>query len=1267
MPLPEKSTASMQDVPKLRSLGPAYDEDLHGRHARALIKVLVDQSVNAPRNIALAGHYGSGKSSVILGVQAGLDEKKISWVNLSLSSLGVDSTKRARVQEDGSVAPLTNLIQKEIVKQLLYRKAPKDMPGSRYFRIDSFNVASALQWSVAASISFIAIAVLLGLVSRVKEVAPTSFADGPEWGPWLAVGILGAFVGVLCFLVLRGLQNRLKVESVSAGGAAVSLSAKENSYFDEYLDEIVYFFQQTKTQIAIFEDLDRFKDPHIFETLRELNTVLNHSEQVRSRPVKFVYAVRDSIFEQLDAGAAHEERRRMAETEAADNEQPASALGDLATSPAATPRASSLESAPSANRTKFFDLVVPMIPFLTHRSARDLLADEFKNSPRKPSSTVINLVGGDRALTDMRLIRNIRNEFEIYSASVLSEQGLQGLTADRLFAMMVYKNTHLEDFEAIRLGTSRIDAAHRVFRQMVEHQVKHQASRSRAALRDVRKAVPWDERAKAVGETLQRVLPLLHRANRNRGVPEPEVNTSAGTFPMSELTSGRFWAELHDSDDPIDIGVRGYQLTRLSLAELLMLAGDRGMAIKSDVELDLAELQRMSSEALVIKEFVAKASMSELMGRTDLTMPVGENGQERNLDELVSQLVSPLAHDLLAQGLLDENFTLYCSDYQGVAISVSAMNFILHCVQVDRADPLFRFDCPESIDAVEAEVGQRFLEGESVFNIEVFNHYLAKDPVKLNSAFDRLIVRASAGDTSFVNLYLEDETRAVPEAKHQLLRELASRWTGVFVHLAGDQAFDRRVEFVDTAIRAASEEINYQASDQFVELVKERYLQMTVFTDPLPEEKAVALSKFAQSLGIQIDDLTAIGENQRRAFVAASLYPVTRMNLVAALSTTEVGPAVEDEVFDDQISLALDSMMKRSSRVYEHVVENLTAYLQAVHADEVTVEEPEAFVGVINDIANGSETIIQTVAERASTSCAVDDLTDLDENAWTPVVSVQRMSTTASNVSQYVRRFGVTSMIAENLTKGGLVYVDAVDDDTKSELAHALVQAETLSVPDRVSLVGSLELPEPMDPSALGAGLTLLPELVAAGHVPDDAETYACVADQPYSLRSRYFESSRELVAYVTELDISADDLAELMKNGRIANAVKTRIASEVDFVSGRMSRRTAIAICEWAMKGNEVSAALVLALSRAQAPADKILVLLEPHLSDIALDTLDAILVALDDEYERLTHTGRHRPRLKARDGTDALLETLKRHNRVSSYGKAGILTSDIRVNMRQ
>lgn len=1206
----------------LRSLGPAYEEGLHGRHSRVLLEVLTDNSGSPAKNIALAGHYGSGKSSVILGVQAGLDKRNVKWVNLSLSSLGIDHTQRARIQQDGTHAPLTNLIQKEIVKQLLYRKAPSDMPGSRYFRIDSFRPGPAMMWGAAAAIAFFATAVMLGLVNRVEEQGPGALVMSYDWVPWAIVGGFSMFVGALWFLGLRTLQSRVRVESVSAGGAAVTLSAKENSYFDEYLDEIVYFFQKTKTQVAIFEDLDRFKDSHIFETLRELNTVLNNSEQIRSRPVRFVYAVRDSIFEQLQVSMPD------------DSEGNAIAL-----------RASTLETMPSANRTKFFDLVIPMVPFITHRSARDLLAAEFAGSEQPPSTVLMNLVGAH--LTDMRLIRNIRNEFEIYRASVLGANGLKGLTADRLFAMMVYKNLHLDDFEAIRLGTSRIDEAHRAFRDMVKHQTSYQTRRSKAALDQAASSALWNKRAKAAGEQLQRVLPLLHRATRRGGAPT--VNSNAQNYALSDLTSAAFWQSLFETRDGVQIVHAGYGATSLSFDDLIALVGDRADSLDEAVDADVASLRRTSRIALETKSFVAKATMAALMARTDLVMPTDDD-VKRNLDEIVGDLVSPLAHDLLAKGYIDENFTLYCSDYHGIAISVSAMNFILHCVQADRADYRFQFDEPSSIDAVEKESGERFIDGESIFNLQVFDHFLATSPERLERAISKLVVRAGT-DSSFIDAYLVDGTAA-----KSFITRLTPRWKDVFVHLIEAAPLDgeMKIELADAAAHGAPPDVHYETSDGVAQFMSENYSAMQTFVGTVDGSKGADVASLLRRLGARIGELATLGQAQREAVVAAGLYPVTRENLLAALG--------------EGTKLSLDVVKATSDQVYRHVLTNLEDYLDVVEDGEATVLDGDEFVAVLNDVTSALDRAVLPVAENAAGGCEVGNLDDLDQAAWPSVVSAGRFAPTALNVSRFVDEFGVTDTLGERLENLGLIDPGSIDQESKLRLAYALADTQLAGEAARVRLVRQLDLAEDLDVERLSdAALNLVPELLVAELVPDGPETYARISSRPFTFRERYFAASKRLGTYVCELPLSSDDLLHTMRSRHVAPAAKRAIADDVDFLAGRLSRQGAIAICEWARLGNEVSVELLLLLSEAHAPAEFILSLLEPNLRTVELPFLDRILIALGDEYEPLTRRGRHHPKLKDRPGTEELLEELRRRDRVSSFGPSKWGLGGIRVNMRQ
>lgn len=1213
------SPAPVSDVPTLRSLGPTYEEDLHGRHAAVLLTVLTDKTANPAKNIALAGHYGSGKSSVILGVQAAMDKQKINWVNLSLSSLGIDDATNVRIQHDGAPAPLTNLIQKEIVKQLLYRKAPADMPGSRYSRIDAFKPWPAAGWGAITAVGVFIIAVILGLVNRVVDMGPQSIVTSHGWVPWVIVATLSAFVGAVWFFGLRAMQSRTGVESVSAGGAAVTLKAKENSYFDEYLDEIVYFFQKTKTTVAVFEDLDRFKDPHIFETLRELNTVLNNSEQIESRPIRFVYAVRDSIFDQLESS----------ESNTGTPDEPR--------------RASALESVPSANRTKFFDLVVPMVPFITHRSARDLLEAEFAEAPQQPSAELMNLVGAH--LTDMRLIRNIRNEFEMYRTTVLGVTGLEGLTVDRLFAMMVYKNLHLNDFEAIRLGTSNIDAAHQAFRDMVKYQAEYQAASSKQALDQIASNALLSERAGAAGERLKTVVSIMLHAMWGGGVPVFYLQLQA--LELADPTTVGFWKSLYETRAKVRVTLPGYSSIDLSFENLTALVGESAAGLEGAVDVDVTELRRKSRTALEVKDYVAKATMSEVMARTDLVMPVGD--EFLNLGDIISPLVSPLARELLGKSYIDENFTLYCSDYHGIAISVSAMNFVLHCVQADRADHRFRFDGPDSIDAVEKEMGTRFLDGESVFNLQVFDHYLSARPELLDKAFDKLIVRA-ASDSSFIDAYLMDGA-----AKEQLVGILASRWANVFVHLieTAPGALESVVALVDASVRNASKEIDYESSDRVVAFVSEHYAQMQTFVGIAESSVAADTALLVRRLGAQISDLCPLGDSQRAAVVAASLYPVTHTNLFAALGEAS--------------GLALDVIKAANDNVYEHVLANLDDYLDALSADEDTIDSSDKFVEVLDDVVNaGQATTLRSVVERASESCVVTNLETLDETAWPPVVSAGRFAPTVSNVNQYVENLGFSSDLAEKLNIRALTAAGEVDDESRFDLAYVLANSDKLNQGSAIRLIGQLELPSKLDPERLtDAGLKAIPALLAADLVPDTAQTYACVSESPFSIKEDYFAASNLLASYICELPLSSSDLPQVMRSRRVPAAVKRVIADNADFVRGRLSKQGAIEICKWADKGNTISARMLVEISRSGAPAEHILPLLEPHLPGIELEILDQILSALGDEYEPLTRTGHHRPKLKEHEGTRALLTELTRRERVSSFNPVPLF-GGLRVNMR-
>ena len=69
---------------------------------------------------------------------------------------------------------------------------------------------------------------------------------------------------------------RFKVNEVKLPTETVVKNSETaaETVFNKNMDEIVYFFEETKYRIVFFEDLDRLEDPSIFIHLREFEYII---------------------------------------------------------------------------------------------------------------------------------------------------------------------------------------------------------------------------------------------------------------------------------------------------------------------------------------------------------------------------------------------------------------------------------------------------------------------------------------------------------------------------------------------------------------------------------------------------------------------------------------------------------------------------------------------------------------------------------------------------------------------------------------------------------------------------------------------------------------------------------------------------------------------------------------------------------------------------------------------------------------------------------
>jgi hypothetical protein len=383
---------------QFQSLAPSDESDEDNIYCDALKSAFEQKGIY---NIGLTGNYGSGKSSVLRTFEKRF-KSHYSILKISLatfSPLGLHENGKGS-KNDTSIQEL----ELSILQQLLYREKPRTL---RYSRISRIRKTS--QWKL------VIYAALAGmwLHSCVFILKPGFLEGSYLWGilSWndykqeinsVSWGLFGAGTIILLYRLIWSIRgasiSRLKVKD----GELEINHETEHSIINKYLDEILYFFEETDYDIVIIEDLDRYENETIFAKLRELNGVLNNSAQV-DRKVRFVYAVKDDLFRELKS------------------------------------------------RTKFFDLIIPVIPIVNNTNSGNKLFEWLKESGYDQKIKKRFLLDISLYIDDMRMIKNMFNEFLIYEKIIGKD-----LIPGKLLGMIVYKNLYPKEFSLLHHGKGEL-------------------------------------------------------------------------------------------------------------------------------------------------------------------------------------------------------------------------------------------------------------------------------------------------------------------------------------------------------------------------------------------------------------------------------------------------------------------------------------------------------------------------------------------------------------------------------------------------------------------------------------------------------------------------------------------------------------------------------------------------------------------------------------------------------------------------------------------
>ena len=361
-------------------------------------------------NVAITGVYGAGKSSMLETYENKHPDKKFLHVSLAHFE---NITDEQSVNENEK-KKLELILEGKIINQLVHLIPQEKIPLAKFAtkrETDNKKIEKYTCWGIA----FLMLSIYLAKYELLKQLID-NMADGyfykkiisltqPETVV-ISAAIWFMLLAALIYQIVKRQMNKQLFQKINLKGNGVEaelFSKEDDSYFDKYLDEILYILEESGEDAIVFEDMDRYNNTLIYEKLRELNVLVNQRIAMKNskKHICFFYLLKDDIFLNKE-------------------------------------------------RTKFFDFIIPIVPVANAGNSLDFFLKYFRQSEMGEAFEKQFLYDLSLYVDDLRVLRNICNEYVVYHTK-LQEKSTE-LDVNKLLAIITYKNLFPKDFAELQVS-----------------------------------------------------------------------------------------------------------------------------------------------------------------------------------------------------------------------------------------------------------------------------------------------------------------------------------------------------------------------------------------------------------------------------------------------------------------------------------------------------------------------------------------------------------------------------------------------------------------------------------------------------------------------------------------------------------------------------------------------------------------------------------------------------------------------------------------------
>jgi len=698
-------------------LAPTDNAENVSEYLRALEWALNDKNIT---NIALAGPYGAGKSSIIETFLR--NHPSIKYINISLAMFRKNDqdTMEFKSTED-TAKPESNQnmtgekagenfekqLEEGILKQLFYKVHYSKIPQSRYRKLHKVSLGISLMhviFTVALIIGlmfFLAPGKLEGLKNAYSNMMSILFGERVLYYV-LCTGVMGMVIIAIMTVLFRWINTKWRsIEINIADKAVIKADEKDEALsLNKNMDEILYFFEETNYTLIVIEDLDRFDAPEVYTKLREINKIINSYDAIQ-RKIVFIYALKDDIFHNED-------------------------------------------------RTKLFDFIIPVIPYIDATNSGEYLKlklEELKFTGLEFDISNDYIMNVAPFLSDMRILNNICNEFIVYKKSIKDNRKLDKLQDVQMFSLIIFKNMYPREFAKLQ-GTEGIIKKAYCDKSCFVKEMSAELEKQIEIAREEK------EKSDSLGllDVEDIKLAFIQKLIGDRGV-FTKIRVSNTIYTKSEILQGDFSlsqmgtgsANVFYISTDYPYGREEYE-TKRDIEKTMCSDG-----ITYFEKCDRAIARDKKHRKQIVQNLLDKQKDLYMLRSKTMKMLIKEYGADKVLGENVRK--NSLLVFMFRHGYIDDTYQMYINYFLPGSITVDELNFIIN-VRSYAGDIDWNYRILHPCNVVDRIFDYEFEEQEECLNFNLADFFYSDDSAsKKKSAFTKQLAKDNEDSRKFIKEY----------------------------------------------------------------------------------------------------------------------------------------------------------------------------------------------------------------------------------------------------------------------------------------------------------------------------------------------------------------------------------------------------------------------------------------------------------------------------------------------------------------------------------